>query len=925
MSETGATTGGAGNPPDPAATAWVDPARGLDPAEAAARLAALGPNLMRRPPPRRTLAILAAQLRGPIIWLLAAAAALALAVGDLPEAAAIAVVLALNAGIGFATELRAHRSIEALYRIAEARTRVRRGGRVVAVDARTLVPGDVVLLEAGDLITADLRLLHGVGIEADQSVLTGESAPVPKAAGPAPGATGGVEEGVAAEHPDRLFKGSWIARGEGEAVVEATGMATELGRITRLVETAAPMASPLERRLEVLGRRLVGVSLVLGGAVAAAGILRGRDPVTMAETAIALAVAAVPEGLPVVATLCLARGLLRLARKNALVRRLSAVETLGAVTVILTDKTGTLTENRMRVDRLLLPGGRIAAPDPGAGSRDAYLRAAPRDADLRAALAVGVLCSNAALPEGDAAGGGTGGGPGSGPGGAPGGGQVGGPAGDPMELALLAAGRAAGLERAALLARLPEEHDHTFDPDLRMMATVHRRPGGHLVAVKGAPEAVIAAASQVGAQGEPLDAAGRRDWLARAAAAAAQGFRVLALAHRDSDGPRLAPYRDLTLAGLVCLNDPLRPGVPEAVAACRSAGIRVVMLTGDHAGTAAAIARAAGIARDGVIAIEGAALGDTAALDGSALQRVLATDVFARISPEQKLGLARLFQRRGEIVAMTGDGVNDAPSLRQADIGIAMGGRGTDVAREAAGMVLRDDRFPTIVTAVREGRIIFGSIRRFVVYLMSCNVSEVLLVGIAAAAGLPIPLLPLQILFLNLVTDVFPAFAVGLGRGDGRVMQRPPRPPSEPIVDRRRWGRIAALGTLITAAALAAFTRALADPAIGEARAVTVAFLTLALAQLWNVFNLRAATSPVLRNEITGNPLVWAAIALCLGLVAAAIWHPALSDLLDLPPPGAAGAALSLGASLVPLVLWQAWLSATAAAARLRARRSPAP
>jgi Ca2+-transporting ATPase len=847
----------------------VDPAQGLSSAEAAARLARHGPNRMRERRPRGALAILAMQFRGIIVWLLAGAAALSVAVGDYPEAVAIAVVLVLNAAIGFFTELRAVRSIEALYRIAEVRTHVRRGGVESLIDARKLVPGDVVLLEAGDIVTADLRLIEAAGIEADQSVLTGESVPVAKEAAPVPRGT------PAQERSDCLFKGSAVTHGSGEAVVTATGMTTELGRITRLVEEAEPVASPLERRLAELGRWLVWVTLALAAAAAAAGILRGRDPAVMAETAIALAVAAVPEGLPVVATLCLARGLLRILRKNALITRLSAVETLGAVTVILTDKTGTLTENRMTVRRFLLSDGEVSFED---GRVDAE---AP---GLRRALEIGVLCSNATL-DGSA-----------------------GAVGDPMELALLQAGRAAGVERAVLLRDYPEEADHAFDQRLRMMATVHARTGGHLIAVKGAPEAVIPAAVRAGGRGEPLAEAERAAWLDRARTAAGEGFRVLALAWKEAAGDDVAPYEGLTLAGLVCLADPLRPEVPAAIADCRHAGIRVVMLTGDHAETAAAIAREAGLSDDGASVIEGSELGDPAALSGHALERVLAAQVFARISPEQKLGLARLFQRRGEIVGMTGDGVNDAPSLKQADIGIAMGGRGTEVARQAAQMVLKDDRFPTIVTAVREGRIIFDNIRRFVLYLMSCNVSEVMLVGLAVAAGLPTPLLPLQILYLNLVTDVFPAFAVGLGRGSGAVMERPPRPPAEPIIDGHRWGQIAALGGLLTAATLGTFAFALADPRWSEAEAVTIAFLTLALAQLWNVFNLRGVGAGLIRNSITENPLVWAALATCLGLLAAALWLPSLSQLMELPSPGAGGLALALGGSLVPLVLWQAWL-----------------
>ncbi|QID17537.1 HAD-IC family P-type ATPase [Nitrogeniibacter mangrovi] len=735
---------------------------GLSTAEVAARRARYGPNRLRRQKPRSAIAILAHQFKSIIVWLLAVAAGSAFAQGDLVDGAAIVVVLLINGAIGFFTELHAARSMEALFSFAELRTRVRRDGAVKMIEARELVPGDVVILEAGDVVTADLRLLAASNLQCDESVLTGESMAVGKDVAAVAADT------VLGDRSCMVFKGTAVTQGAGEAIVVATGMASEIGRISGLVQAAQAEASPMERRLERLGYRLIWLTLALAVVVIALGTLRGHGLADMIQTGVALAVAAVPEGLPVVATLCLARGMWRMARRNALVNRLSSVETLGATTLILTDKTGTLTENRMRVARYLLADRdlRVAADtplQPGA------------DAALGWALRIGALCNNADLGAEAVAG-----------------------TGDPMELALLQVARDAGLDRAVLRGEHPEVAEHAFDPARRMMVTVHARDEGYLYAAKGAPEETLAHCTQVwGADGPaPLPAAQRAQWLQRAHAAASDGLRSLALAMKRSARADDDPYDGLTLVALVCLADPLRPNVPATIAACRDAGIRVVMMSGDHAGTAVRIAREAGLCDEAPVVVEGRELVDfdPATAPPEMLARVRAAEVFARVAPETKLAVVSVFQGDGQIVAMTGDGVNDAPALRQADIGVAMGARGTQVAREAAHMVLKDDDLATIVEAVRQGRVIFDDIRKFVVYLMSCNLSEVLVVGLAVGGGLPVPLLPLQILYLNLVTDVFPAFALGLGEGAPGVMRRPPRDPAEPIVGAAQWRRIVLLG-----------------------------------------------------------------------------------------------------------------------------------
>ena len=864
----------------------VDPDYGLDNSDVIKRRSRHGLNQLRAHARKSAFVILAHQFKGVIVWLLAFAAGLSFYFHDIAEGVAIIVVLAINAVIGFVTELRAARSMEALLNIAAVTTRVLRGGKAVRIDAHDLVPGDIVPLDAGDMVVADLRLVEASNLQCDESVLTGESVPVAKQTEPV------SADAAIGDRASMAFKGTAITQGAGVGIVTATGMETELGHISHLVQTAESSISPLERRLGRLGHRLLWLTLGLAVLVIGAGILRGHEITIMIQTGVALAVAAVPEGLPVVATLSLARGMWRMAARNAIISNLSSVETLGATTVILTDKTGTLTENRMAVVRYLVLGEQLDLDTQGdtvqfkSGGRSV---GTGQDARLDAALRIGALCNGASMGRGDEP-----------------------PSGDPMEIALLRVAEQAGQRREKLLTECEKVSEHAFDQDTKMMATVHREGDGYLYAIKGAPEAVINVCTNVlGPNGiQDMDADARADWLGRSGVAAGEGLRLLAMAMKQTNRDDMAPYEDLTLVGMVCLRDPLRSDVAGAVAAARAAGVRVVMMTGDHPDTAAAIARQAGLgaADGGLTVIEGSDLAnfDPETTDKALQDRIFVADVFARVAPATKLDLATFYQNNGHIIAMTGDGVNDAPALKKADIGIAMGQRGTDVAREAAHMVLKDDSFGTIIAAMRQGRVIFDNIRKFVIYLMSCNVSEVLIVGLAVGAGLPMPLLPLQILFLNLVTDVFPAFALGFGAGDESVMRQPPRDPAEAIIDRRRWISIAVLGSTITLSTIFAFWLALYWLMLDVGPSITVAFLTLALAQLWNVFNVRAPGRQVFVNEVTRNPWVWAAIVLCLGLIAAAIWVPSLAGILQLPDPGWAGFLLAAGASLGPLVIGQA-------------------
>ncbi len=860
---------------------------GLLAAEVLNRQRASGPNLLRAPVRRKISAIFFKQLKSLIIALLVVAAILAFIYGETLEALAIVVVIVFNTAIGFFTELHAVRSMEALYALGRVTTRVLREGMLLEIPAEDLVPGDIVIVQGGDIITADLRLIDASKLQANESTLTGESAAVSKRTEPLAAATPLVER------QNMLHKGTSITRGAGRGVVTAIGMQTELGTISALVaetDEQGERKTPLERNLATLAHKLVWVTIAIAGIVIVGGTLAGRDLLLMVETGLALAVAAVPEGLPVVATIALARGMRRMTRHNALVNRLAAVETLGATNVILTDKTGTLTENKMTVSLLVLRSGTVAldAGEQPPTSIDG-VSASPQELDdLLAALQLAVLCNNASVAgEEDAATRTT---------------------GDPLEIALLEAGMLVGIEREALVAEYAEQKEEAFDSDVKMMATVHTADEGYLFAVKGAPEAVLAACSTECVDGKvsQLDDKSRAWWLSSNEQLASDGFRVIALARKQSMSVDEKPYADLSISALVAMVDPLRDDVKESIEQCHQAGVNIVMVTGDQPVTARNIALQLGLvnAQDSAV-VHGAQLGSIAELDTVGQGKLLEARIFARVSPEQKLDLIKLHQSDAQVVAMIGDGVNDAPALRKADIGIAMGGRGTAVAKEAADMLLLDDRFSTIVVAVKEGRTIFTNIRTFVFYLMSCNVSEVMVVALATVLGGTLPLLPLQILFLNLVTDVFPALALGVGPGSRNEMKQRPRTIDEPLLLRRHWLTIGLYAMVFTASVLGALLFAEYQLGMSPRESVTVSFLVLAFAQLWHVFNMRSDTSRIFVNEVTRNPFVWSALVLCVGLILSSVYIPVFANALGIIPPGLKAWCLVLVVSCVPLVFGQ--------------------
>jgi Ca2+-transporting ATPase len=892
-----------------AARLTTDPAAGLAAAEAARRLAAHGPNVLREARPERWWRRLLRQFRELVIGLLLVAAGIAAALGDLADAAAILAIVLVNAVIGFVQEQRAAQALAALERLAAPTARVVRDGTARIVPAGDVVPGDRIELEAGDNVPADARLVEAFALATQEAALTGESEPAAKdAAGPLP------EAAPLGDRRTMVHAGTVVAAGRGAAVVVATGMATELGRIAGLLERGDVEPTPLQRRLAELGRLLLAVCLAVVAVIFLLEVWRGGGLVALWRSGglgavmlrgVSLAVAAVPEGLPAVVTLVLAIGLQRMARRNALVRRLPSVETLGSVTVICSDKTGTLTRNEMTVREVVTATERFHVTGGGYAPRGEFLREADaggsraRDRgravdvaatpDLRRLLTVAARCTSARVE----------------PGGDGGGWRV---VGDPTEGALVVAalkGGVAGHDPAE-----PVVFEIPFDSDRRRMSVVVRtRAGGRVLETKGAPEAVLPRCVAELRDGAvvPLGEDRRREILAAAAGMADRALRVLALACRevsageafDTEPERME--RDLVWLGLAGMLDPPREEARRAVHRCRSAGIRPVMITGDHPATALAIARELGIADAAGRAVTGAEL-DAMSPDRLAAE-VRGIPVYARVSAEHKLRVVEAWERQGEVVAMTGDGVNDAPAVQAADIGIAMGITGTDVTKEASDMVLTDDNFASIVAAVEEGRGIYDNVRKFIHYLLACNAGEVLVMFMAALFGWPAPLAAIQILWLNLVTDGLPALALGVEPPERDLMQRPPRPPREPVVPWREGLLIMMHGALVAGVVLGAFWWVWRGEPARLAHAQTVTFCVAAFAQLLFAIGCRSERRTAPEIDFLGNPWLLAAIVVSGLLQVAVVTLPATQPVFEVAAhPGVDWVAV-LGLSLVPVTV----------------------
>ncbi|MCA9024497.1 MAG: cation-translocating P-type ATPase [Planctomycetaceae bacterium] len=839
---------------------------GLTTADAENRLRSHGRNELVERGQRSAAAILLEQFRGPMILMLVIAAVVSIILGEVVESIAILTIVVLNALLGFYQDYRSEQAMAALKKLSVPTVRVRRDGQVQNLSAVVVVPGDLVLLETGSTVPADARLLKSAGLQTQEAALTGESNPVLKQ-------VASLEEKdlPVADRSNMVYLGTAVTTGHGLAVVTETGMATELGRIAESLQTVREGPTPLQRRLGQLGRSLALVALGVVTVVFLAGIILGESPELMLLTALSLAVAIVPEGLPAVATVALALGARRMVKRHALIRKLPAVETLGSVTVICSDKTGTLTENRMVVEIMDVAGDRRLINDKSQV-------ACSNGTGLSLLLAAGTLCNDGVMQvdqEPPTARG----------------------LGDPTELAILEAAVQCDFPKSELDQAFPRVAELPFDSDRKRMTTIHTQRlspadegkwqesliavlplavGDHLVCTKGAVDAVVQRSAYVwdGEVPVPLDESWHQRIVTAEDELTQQGMRVLGLGFRLIDekpeNDVAEVEQDLIFIGMMAMNDPPRPEVQESVRRCREAGIRPVMITGDHPRTALSIARQLGIETDS------RCLTSQDLNSQSTNPDISKTGVFARVSPHDKLKIVKSLQRAGEIVAMTGDGVNDAPALKQADIGVAMGRMGTDVAKEAADMVLLDDNFATIVSAVEEGRVVFDNIRKFVKYTMTSNAGELGVMLFGPLLGLPLPLLPLQILWVNLVTDGLPGLALAVEPAEPGTMQRPPVPPEQRIFDSEMISSIIWIGSLMAALSLLPGWLLWVDATAETAQWRTMVFTVLTIAQMGNALATRSARCSLFQIGLFTNKSLLLAVLLTLSLQLAVIYMPPL-------------------------------------------------
>ena len=850
-----------------------NPQQGLDSQQAAALLEKYGRNELKEKKKQTMLQKLLAQFKDVMVLILIGASLVSAFLGEYIDAAVIIAIVLINAILGVVQEGRAEKAIEALKKMTSPQARVLRGGEQQLIAAAELVPGDLVLLEAGDIVPADLRLLESQSLKAEEASLTGESVPVEK------DATVVLSEKTSLGDRDNMvYMSTAITYGKGRGLVVGTGSGTEIGRIADKLQEISEEKTPLQKNLDQLGKWLGIICLSVSAIVFLQGILMGGDMLDMFMTAVSLAVAAIPEGLPAVVTIVLALGMKRMADHNAIVKKLLAVETLGCVDVICSDKTGTLTQNEMTVTRLFAADQLIAVTGtgynpigdmqhPASGEKEAL------SAEMERLLEIGLLCNDAALVKKDD-------------------GAMG-ILGDPTEGALIVAAAKAGLDRASLNQKYPKTGDLPFDSERKMMSTFHQGFAGHnLVSLtKGAPDIVLDRCKSVmTVEGTaPMNELVRQEIMDANSEMAQSALRVLAFAYRAHEGDdQTGAESDMTFVGLMGMIDPARPEARDAIALCQKAGIRAVMITGDYKDTAVAIANDLGLRKPEDHVLAGHQIDE---MDEATLrQEVEKTSVYARVSPDHKVRIVSALRANQHIASMTGDGVNDAMALKSADIGVAMGITGTDVAKGTADMILTDDNFATIVQAVKEGRIIYSNIRKFVGFLLSCNVGEILVIFLSTLilGPLNVPLLPIQLLWLNLITDSFPALALGQEKGEPDVMEQPPRGQNEPILNKDMIFTITTQSIAIFAAVFAAFNIGLSifghvngEPHDG---ARTYAFITLILAELFRSYSARSENQPVLKLGLFGNASLNKAIVLSLFLLLAVVYVPFLDPIFHTIP-----------------------------------------
>jgi Ca2+-transporting ATPase len=889
---------------------------GLDQDAAQARLEQYGPNELAAGRKISVWGILLRQFANLLITILLAATAISFFLGESIDAWVILAIVLACVVLGFVQEYRAEKAAAALQKLAAPVATVVREGKELALPAREVVPGDVLVLHTGDRVAADARLLEEINLKADEALLTGESTASGKnlAAASDPGL-------AVADRKCMVFGGTVITYGRGRAVVTATGMDTEFGQIARMLGDVAEDQTPLEARMGTIGRVLSLICLTVAVGASVLGVFRGHAWLEMLIWGISLAVAAVPESLPAVVTGALAIGTTRMARKNAIVKRLPAVETMGCTTVICTDKTGTLTKNEMTVRRLFLDGEMVEVSGSGYEPSGSFVMGgaavSPGDHRGLAEIArIALLCNDAALEEVEGAW------------------TV---RGDPTEGALLVLAQKAGLDLEAVQRELPRVAEIPFSSDVKRMSTFHQERGGVLMFVKGAPERLLPRSQMMlTAQGEGTMSLEAREAVQdQAAAMAREALRVLGLAYRRLPGvPNLESGEadpELVWVGLVGLIDPPRPEARQAVDHCRRAGIRVIMVTGDHPVTASAVAREVGLIPPGQkshVVITGPELNQLS--DPELKEALREVRVFARVAPEHKLRLVDILKEQGEVVAMTGDGVNDAPALKRADIGVAMGITGTEVTKETAAMILADDNFATLVAAVEEGRAIFDNIKKYLIFLLSCNLTEILVLTGAFFLGLPLPLIALQILWVNLTTDGLPALALGVDPKAPDIMSRPPRPPAEGVFSPTVNALLAAIALYLTVILIPLFGYyyywnpwGLSDPELVLTEAQTMVFITLVLAELVNAFNCRSDYLSLFKVGVSSNRFLILSVLASLGMMVAVIeWDP-LSRLFHTTPLRWQDWVVATGLSLtlVPVVELTKWIVRR----KGRSRRTAAP
>lgn len=838
---------------------------GLSATEAELRLKLYGTNKIGEKKRKNPIVIFLAQFKSPIVWLLVFAAGLSFYFKEWMDGVAILVVIIINALIGFYMEFQAERSMNALKRLSSIPAKVIRSGHLIEINAETIVPGDVVYIEAGDMIPADGRIFAASQLQINESALTGESIPVEKQIAKLP------ENTILADKINMAFKGTYSTKGNGYIAITSTGIETELGQIAKLVHSSDQAATPLEKKLQKFTKTLIWITVGLVVVIFIAGLLNGQKWLEMLETSIALAVAAIPEGLPIVATMALAQGMIKMAKYNVIVKKLSAVETLGGTNVICTDKTGTLTQNRIEVSKVITANGDEMALDT--------------------LFRIAILCNTAELQIDDSN-------------------VI--EIGDPLETGLLKYAQKNNINISDYRIQFPKLKEEPFSSETKIMATLHKTGSDLTAYAKGAAEELLNRCSHIHLKNGivELNSENKEIWLRTAEELANSGLRVIGAAYKPVADEQSDITQKLIFEGLFGMIDPPREEVYAAIQECKSAGIEIVMITGDHPATAKNIATKLGIVNgDHPKVLLGKEMPNYESLTEQEKSEWSSTHVFARVSPKQKLDLVSVLQEKKNIVGMTGDGVNDAPALKKADIGIAMGLRGTQVSQEVADMILKDDSFTSIVRAIKQGRTIFDNIRKFVIYLLSCNLSELVVIATASILNLHFQLFPLQILFINLITDVLPALALGVTMSSPDIMLRPPRNVFETIIDKKRWGAIIfysiVLGAMSIGAVFFSHLTIHKTETWNPELCNNILFFTLIFSQLLHVFNMGNSNSSFFKSEVIKNKYIWWALAVSVVIIIAFYAILPVRKVLSLYQMSLFDWLIAIGASLLSMIIIQ--------------------